>query len=90
MAAAGAGLIERAQAMVAVGMRPQDQAQRRDVIPDDMKQQSGLGTVAGAGSAVRRPGCSTTTSFRSNGGGSSNQENLQVRAGHVTAARVPA
>jgi hypothetical protein len=35
--------IEPAQTMVAVGMRPQDQAQRRDVIPDDMKQLVWLG-----------------------------------------------
>jgi hypothetical protein len=32
------GRIERAKAIVAMGMQPQDQAQRRDVIPDDVKQ----------------------------------------------------
>jgi hypothetical protein len=32
------GRIERAKAMVAMGMQPQDQVQRRDVIPDDVKQ----------------------------------------------------
>jgi hypothetical protein len=31
------GRIERAQAMVAMGMEPQDQSRRRDVIPDDVK-----------------------------------------------------
>jgi hypothetical protein len=32
------GRIERAQAMVAMGMQPQDQARRRDIIADDVKQ----------------------------------------------------
>ena len=32
------GRIERAQAMVAMGTEAQDQARRRDVIPDDVKQ----------------------------------------------------
>ena len=32
------GRIERAQAMVAMGMQPQDQSRRRYVIPDDVKQ----------------------------------------------------
>ena len=87
-AAVERGRIEPAQAMAAMGMQPQDQAQRRDVIPDDIKSWSGFGTVAGAGSAVRRPTCSTTTSFRSLWAAAATRRTCRYCAGHVTAARV--
>ena len=53
------GRIERAQAIVAVGMQPQDQAQRRDVIPDDMKQLVWLGD----GGRCRQRGAQTELQY---------------------------
>jgi len=54
------GRIERAKAMVAMGMQPQDQPQRRDVIPDDVKQlvwlrDGGQPALRRSGGAAVRP-----------------------------------
>jgi hypothetical protein len=55
--------IERAEAMVAMGLEPQ-QAVRRP-IPDDVKQFVWMRVVAAVETAVRRPSCSSITSCRS-------------------------
>jgi hypothetical protein len=73
--------IERAKAMVAMGMQPQDQAQRRDVIPDDVKQ---LVWLRDGG---RCQHCGAQTELQYDHiipvamGGSSNPENLQILCG---------
>jgi HNH endonuclease len=75
------GRIERAKAMVAMGMQPQDQAQRRDVIPDDVKQ---LVWLRDGG---RRRHCGAQTELQYDHvipvamGGSSAPENLQILCG---------
>jgi hypothetical protein len=75
------GRIERAQAMVAMGMRPQDQAQRRDVIPDDVKQMVWMRD----GGRCRQ--CSAQVELQFDHitpfamGGGSNPENLQILCG---------
>jgi hypothetical protein len=75
------GRIERAKAMVAMGMQPQDQAQRRDVIPDDVKQLVWLRD----GGRCRHCGAQTELQYDHvipvAMGGSSNQENLQILCG---------
>jgi 5-methylcytosine-specific restriction endonuclease McrA len=75
------GRIGRAQAMVAMGMQPQDKAQRRDVIPDDIKQLVWLRD----GGRCRHCGAQTELQYDHISpvvmGGSSNQENLQVLCG---------
>ena len=75
------GRIERAQAMVAMGMQPQDQARRRDIIPDDIKQ---LVWMRDGGQCVR---CGSQAELQFDHvipvamGGSSNPENLQILCG---------
>jgi hypothetical protein len=73
--------IERAKAMVAMGMQPQDQAQRRDVIPDDVKQLVWLRD----GGRCRHCGAQAELQFDHiipfSRGGSSNPENLQILCG---------
>jgi hypothetical protein len=75
------GRIERAKAMVAMGMQPQDQAQRRDVIPDDVKQLVWLRD----GGRCRHCGAQTELQYDHiipvAMGGSSNPENLQILCG---------
>jgi hypothetical protein len=75
------GRIERAKAMVAMGMQPQDQAQRRDVIPDDVKQLVWLRD----GGRCRHCGAQAELQFDHiipfSMGGSSNPENLQILCG---------
>lgn len=73
--------VERAQAMVATGMRPQDQSRRRDVIPDDVKQlvwmwDGGRCKHCGAQSELQYDHIIPVAT-----GGSSNPENLQILCG---------
>jgi 5-methylcytosine-specific restriction endonuclease McrA len=67
--------------MVAMGMQPQDQAQRRDVIPDDVKQLVWLRD----GGRCRQCGVQAELQFDHiipvAMGGSSNPENLQILCG---------
>jgi hypothetical protein len=73
--------IERAKAMVAMDMQPQDQAQRRDVIPDDVKQLVWLRD----GGRCRHCGAQAELQFDHvipvTMGGSSNPENPQILCG---------
>jgi hypothetical protein len=75
------GRIERAKAMVAMGIQPQDQAHRRDVIPDDVKQLVWLRD----GGRCRHCGAQAELQFDHiipfSMGGSSNPENLQILCG---------
>jgi len=75
------GRIERAQAMAAIGWQPQDQARRRDVIPDDVKQLVWMRD----GGQCRHCGAQAELQFDHiipvAMGGSSNPENLQVLCG---------
>lgn len=67
--------------MVAMGMQPQDQAQRRDVIPDDVKQLVWLRD----GGRCRHCGAQAELQFDHvipvTMGGSSNPENPQILCG---------
>jgi hypothetical protein len=83
------GRIERAQAMVAMGMQPQDQSRRRDVIPDDVKQMVWMRMAAAAGTAAPRQSFSSTTSFRSLWAAAAVLRTSRSSVGHVTAARAP-
>jgi hypothetical protein len=75
------GRIERAQAMAAMGWQPQDQARRRDIIPDDVKQ---MVWMRDGGQCVR---CGSQAELQFDHvipfsmGGSSAAENLQVLCG---------
>ena len=75
------GRIERARAMVAMDWEPQDQAQRTDVIPDDVKQLVWLRD----GGRCRHCGAQAELQFDHiipvAMGGSSNPENLQILCG---------
>jgi hypothetical protein len=75
------GRIERAKAMVAMGMQPQDQSRRRDVIPDDVKQLVWLRD----GGRCRHCGAQAELQYDHiipvAMGGSSNPENLQILCG---------
>jgi 5-methylcytosine-specific restriction endonuclease McrA len=67
--------------MVAMGMQPQDQAQRRDVIPDDVKQMVWMRD----GGSCRHCGAQAELQFDHiipvAMGGSSSAENLQILCG---------
>jgi 5-methylcytosine-specific restriction endonuclease McrA len=67
--------------MVATGVQPQDQARRRDVIPDDVKQMVWLRD----GGRCRQCGAQAELQFDHiipvAMGGSSNPENLQILCG---------
>jgi hypothetical protein len=75
------GRIERAKAMVSIGMQPQDQVRRRDVIPDDVKQFVWLRD------GVSCQHCGSQVELQFDHvipvalGGSSNAENLQILCG---------
>jgi hypothetical protein len=73
--------IERAQAMVVMGMEPQDQARRRDVIPDDVKQMVWMRD----GGRCRQCGAQVELQFDHiipvAMGGGSGPENLQILCG---------
>ena len=75
------GRIERAQAMVAMGLQPQDQAMRRDVIPDDVKQMVWMRD----GGRCRHCGAQAELQYDHiipvAMGGSSGPENLQILCG---------
>jgi HNH endonuclease len=75
------GRIERAQAMVAMGMQPQVQSRRRDVIPDDIKHFVWMRD----GGRCRQCGAQYELQFDHvipvAMGGSSNPENLQMQTG---------
>jgi hypothetical protein len=75
------GRIERAQAMAAMGWQPQDQARRRDVIPDDVKQLVWMRD----GGRCRQCGAQEELQYDHiipfSMGGSSNPENLQILCG---------
>lgn len=73
--------IDRAQAMVSMGLEPQDQARRRDLIPDDVKQFVWIRD----GGRCRQCGAQSELQFDhiipvAMGGGSS-AENLQILCG---------
>jgi HNH endonuclease len=75
------GRVERAQAMVAMGMEPQGQARRRDVIPDDVKQMVWMRD----GGRCRQCGAQAELQFDHiipvAMGGGSGPENLQILCG---------
>lgn len=75
------GRVERAQAMVATGLAPQNQKRRRDVIPDDVKQMVWLRD----GGRCRHCGATSELQFDHvipfALGGASGPENLQVLCG---------
>jgi hypothetical protein len=83
------GRIKRAQAMVAMGMQPQDQPRRRDLIPDDVKQFVWMRMVADAGSARHRRSFSSSKSSRSLWAAASNPENLQILCGRNMKSCMP-
>jgi hypothetical protein len=82
--------IERAKAMVAMGMQPQDQAQRRGAIPDDVQQLVWLRDGGAASTAAPRQSSSSTTSSRSRWVEAAILRTFRSCADPATGARVPA
>jgi hypothetical protein len=84
------GRIERAQAMAAMGWQPQDQARRRDIIPDDVKQMVWMGMEGSACDVALRPSFSSTTSSCSRWVAAARLRTYKFSAARAIAGRAPA